>query len=360
MVSVLFICVSSTHYNRLVFSRTHKELIYCIMGRVSLQKRETIVQMHEEGSTQVHISKALKISRRAVQYTLNKHRSHASLLDKPRTGRPRKLSLRDKRKILVTSKRNRFATARTIRQESGFADRVCLSTVKKVLREGGQLGRIAVRKPYLTSIHKRKRRLFCQLKVSFTKCDWDKYVFTDECILHTDGAKRAYVRRPKGSAMNAIHLKQTRKFPPHIMVWGAIRSDGRRVLVRANEPMDSLEYQRVLNEGLPVIYNQRFVMQQDGARCHTSKSSMDYLTQRRIRLLPEWPAQSPDLNIIEHMWQVLKLELQKKRVATKEELWIAAKEIWKNIPNSVIDTLYQSLPFRVRAVVNARGGNTRY
>ena len=190
----------------------------------------------------------LRISRRGVRVTLQNFSSRYTVLDKPRSGRPPNLSQRDKRKFVIESKRNPFDTARVVRSKCGFSNTVCLSTIRNVLRRGGQMGRIAVRKPFLTRVHKNRWLQFCQTKLNFTSVDWSKYIFTDECKVTTDGAKRAYVRCSKNSAMKPTHVKSTKKFPPSIMVWGAIRSDGRRVLIRTNFTIDSREYQRVLEE----------------------------------------------------------------------------------------------------------------
>ena len=132
--------------------------------------------------------------------------------DKPRSGHPPKLSQRDKRKIVIESKRNPFDTARVVRSKCGFSNIVCLSTIKNVLRQGGQMGKIAVRKLFLRRVHKIRRLQFCQTKLNFISVE---YIFTDECKFTTGGAKRAYVRCPKNSAMKRTHLKSTKRNFPH-------------------------------------------------------------------------------------------------------------------------------------------------
>ena len=45
----------------------------------------------------------------------------------------------------------------------------------------------------------------------------------------------------------------------------------------------------------------------------------------------EWPAQSPDLNPIEHLWIDVKQGVRAASPKNSEELWQAAKNTWNNI-----------------------------
>ena len=144
------------------------------------------------------------------------------------------------------------------------------------------------------------------------------------------------------------------------MLWGAIRHDGKRVLVRCEDSVDSVEYQRLLSIGLPEIYNSRLFLQQDGAPAHRSTSTRRFLEEKRIRTLEKWPAQSPDINIIENMWQILKTNVYARHPESVEDMWRFAQEEWNSISVATVTKLYNSLPRRVAAVLKARGGCTKY
>jgi hypothetical protein len=237
---------------------------------------------------------------------------------------------------------------------------VSVDTIKRELRRGGLFGRIAVKKPQLSSTQIKKRRLWCVERRAWTIDKWKSVVFSDECPLPLRPNQRQYVRRPKGNRIHPNYISGTYKFSPSLMVWGAIRGDGKRVLIRCERNVDSFEYQRILGLALPSIYTTRCLFQQDGASSHRSRSTTEYFTSKAIRVLPSWPPQSPDLNIIENLWDYLKQRVHLSKPSTLDELWEVAKREWAAIPQDTIGKLYESLPRRVSAVLASKGGNTRY
>lgn len=74
------------------------------------------------------------------------------------------------------------------------------------------------------------------------------------------------------------------------------------------------------------------------------------------------PARSPDINAIEHVWDMLKRRLQARvhRPTTLRELEMALQEEWESIPQEYIARVIRSMPRRLNEIVRARGGVTRY
>jgi transposase len=98
----------------------------------------------------------------------------------------------------------------------------------------------------------------------------------------------------------------------------------------------------------------------DNAPAHRSQIVEDFKRDHGIRSLP-WPAHSPDLNPIEHVWAELRRRVDKRgepRSLQQLSAWLL--EECNLIPQEVIDNLIRSMPRRVRAVIEAHGGNTRY
>ena len=79
--------------------------------------------------------------------------------------------------------------------------------------------------------------------------------------------------------------------------------------------------------------------------------------------LLSWAPQSPDMNIIENLWTLLKQEVAKLPAATnREELKERILSAWKNLGRrrDALKNLCDSMPRRVSALVQTRGGPTKY
>ena len=98
---------------------------------------------------------------------------------------------------------------------------------------------------------------------------------------------------------------------------------------------------------------------QDGTRAHTSRVITRFLEDSGIR---DWPPRSPDLNCIEHLWDLIgrRLHNRQHQPQTLQELEDALLEEWRVISQETIRRLIRSISQRCQAVIRARGGNTRY
>ena len=78
--------------------------------------------------------------------------------------------------------------------------------------------------------------------------------------------------------------------------------------------------------------------------------------------LIEWPSNSPDLNIIEHVWHRLKSEIRRTLKSERKEVLLeAVNQAWNSLVSSPeIQNLYASMPKRIAACISAKGGHTQY
>ena len=88
---------------------------------------------------------------------------------------------------------------------------------------------------------------------------------------------------------------------------------------------------------------------------------MDFLHELGIETL-EWPARSPDLSPIQHLWNMIGHNLSRLPCppGKLDELWHAVRRIWMSVPQYDIDNLILSMPNRRNECINNNGGVTHY
>ncbi len=121
------------------------------------------------------------------------------------------------------------------------------------------------------------------------------------------------VWRKGGEAHSPSYLKSSVKFPQSVMIWGAMSSAGVGPLCFLKTNVTAPIYQEILEHFMlpsadQLFKDADFIFQQDLAPAHTAKSTKSWLT---VKLL-DWPANSPDLNLIENQWGIVKRKIRNK------------------------------------------------
>ena len=91
------------------------------------------------------------------------------------------------------------------------------------------------------------------------------------------------------------------------------------------------------------------------------------MQQNGVRTI-SWPANSPDLNPIEHVWHLLKRLTWRKwarqrnalnKTVTTEDSETTVKEAWVSTNPAYLRSLVESMPRKIEAVISAKGGHTK-
>ena len=93
-----------------------------------------------------------------------------------------------------------------------------------------------------------------------------------------------------------------------------------------------------------------------------AKNVIKYLSKKKVRVLEDWPSQSPDLNPIEHLWNELSRRLKKRPThpKNKDELENCLREEWQQIPREKYLRLIDSMPRRIEECISNNGWATSY
>jgi len=89
--------------------------------------------------------------------------------------------------------------------------------------------------------------------------------------------------------------------------------------------------------------------------CNTTRKELNWETY-------EHPPNSPDLNPIENIWAWMKQQIttHHRYISSQKEMQRIVTEMWKNFMDTQWDRLIESMPTRMKAVIKAKGGPTRY
>ena len=246
---------------------------------------------------------------------------------------------------------------------------VSAQTMCRSLKSMGLKAVAKVKKPLLKPHHRRARMHFAEQYLDWTVEDWKRVIWSDETKINRFGSDgRQWAWKKKGESLSDRLVQPTVKFGGgSLMMWGCMSWEGVGYATRIEGRMDADLYVSILEDELQesIKYfkkrHQDVIFQQDNDPKHTSKKAKTWFQDHRINVM-EWPAQSPDLNPIEHLWQQLK-----QRLASYEhppqginELWERAEREWEGIDASVCQKLIEGLPKRVLEVYKAKGGYTNH
>lgn len=153
-----------------------------------------------------------------------------------------------------------------------------------------------------------------------------------------------------------------------LVIWGCFTYRGANFMTKIEGGLDSSLYCEILSEeflqtldyyGLKAV---DIVFQQGNDPKHTSKLAKKWFEDHKVLVL-DWPPYSPDLNPIENIWTFVKQQLCKFETAPKSmhELWERVQRVWNyKITSEYCLKLVESMPERLEAVINAKGGQTKW
>ena len=285
------------------------------------------------------VARMLGVSQGCISKIMRHNRETARPHQRKRGGSMKISTPREDRQLLRMVRMNHFFSAPRLRMQTigRFGRRMSVRTIRRRLLAAGFWSRRPARCPRLTLEHRRRRREWGRRHRVWDLRQWRNCIFSDESrfsLYHSHCDGRVQVRRRQGERLiDACVQPNNGNRGPSVMVWVAIHNGGRSELVVVDEAMNRYRYIQILrNQMLPWatgVFGHNFVYVQDNAPPNTARDTAVFFDQQNVEFIG-WPARSPDMNPIEHVWDQMSVLIRDMDdpASTVAELNNAVRQAW--------------------------------
>ncbi|GBM22014.1 Transposable element Tc1 transposase [Araneus ventricosus] len=152
------------------------------------------------------------------------------------------------------------------------------------------------------------------------------------------------------------------------MVWGTFSWAALGPVVVVEQTMKAANYLSIIADQLHpymavVFPTGNGIFQQDNAPCHKARIVLKWFEEHTDEFhLMSWSPNSPDLNPMEHIWDVMERHLRAQTPPSQNisTLFYSCLDIWYNLSPVMYQKLVASMPRRIAVILKPKGGATRY
>ncbi|GFX91205.1 transposable element Tcb2 transposase [Trichonephila clavipes] len=331
--------------------------------------RGRIIGRLECGRTQLEVSEELGIAQCVISRLCQLFQDYGNVNRCYSTGRPRVTTPTEDRYLAVTAKRSRRSTASDLSRQlfSDAGTKVSMQTVYRHLGHIGLYARRPVRCVPLTATHCRLRLTWSREHALWTPQQCSCGMFSNESRFNLQSdSRRTLIWRAPGTRYHQENTIERHRYGgTGWLVWGGIILGSRTDLHVQSVTKKGHTYRDVILEQHVRLFRgamgDEFLIIDDSARPHHANIIDECLHLEDISRM-DWPAYSPDLNPIEHVWDMLDRQTAVRQLPPTclPELRRALLDEWCNIPQHQFDNLILSMPKRCKACIASSGRHTPY
>ena len=343
------------------------------MTYTDLEKR-IITVMREDGIKYKVIAKILNKKESAIRAWWSRNRLLVGLPDKTIVSKKKtngRIGLQIKRMIAEDPDLSVRDIEGLLHQEYQGEERVPKkSTICNFLKENKLVVIKLLKRPFVSDVNRARRMQFARAHLQDVESLIDATLWSDETTVR---------KAPKGKSLTfRVHAGTKPEDLPFnhqfqnggfsVMFWGCISLWGIGPLVALEGSQNSDTYIELLKtyvipelEAANSLLDIDFTFMQDNAPCHKSKKVMEFFNTNNVSVL-EWPAQSPDLNPIENIWNTIKTRRRKRYgiPKTKQELIDQIFDIWNELTLEDVECCIANMERRLSEVLRMDGRTTKY
>ncbi|GFV10285.1 transposable element Tcb2 transposase [Trichonephila clavipes] len=320
----------------------------------------------EMGLSQADAARRLNVSRSVVQRLCDQYQSEDSVYRRPVPGRPRATTPAEDRFLALSARRRRTTTVPQLIADHFQASgrRISATTVRNRLHNAG----LYARRPVVcvplstddsegTTYAGQENMFLGRSNNGLLCCSQDESRFTME-----SDSGRLLIWREQRTRYHPSNTVERHSYRGGgILVWAGISLGGHADLhVFHGGTVTGLRYRDEMLDPYVRPYaaaiGNDFILMDDNARPHRARIVEEYLEDHGLERM-EWPARSPDLNPIEHLWDYLGREVAALNPPPRSlhELKQGLLCVWSSLPIPVYDNLINSMGNRCRQCIQVSG-----